>query len=388
MKTTDVRSNLRARVALLLLLLPAAMLGCTKSSASESAKPDAARGPRIVKLDPGALARLGVKVEPAGAGAPSRSLRVPGTLDYNLERYGEVGTPLEGRIASINVHVGDRVKKGHVLGTIVVPSVASAQADYLTALASTDAAKKNRQREEELFGRQLTTAREAEVAKSEATKAEADLAAAEARLRALRVTIPKNDSVVAAAGALPLVAPIDGVVVQRDANLGQYLHPSDTAFTVADLTELWASLDVHESDVAYLKIGEEVDLVIDAAGGRTVRGRLQLVDPSLGRTTRAVRARVVVPNPDGSLRPGLFVRAQIRLPAEVTQRMIVPAAAVQPIGEEDVVFVERDPGAFEVRPIQVGARSVDIVEIANGLADGERIAVEGAFLLRGEVSRQ
>ncbi len=363
-------------------------LGCKGESPAAGIAPDMlARRPRIVRLDPAALDRLGVKVEAAGEFAPSHSLRVPGTLDYNLERYGEVGAPLEGRITSISVHVGDRVKRDQVLGTVVVPSVANVQGDYLTALAAADAAKKNRRRETELLERQLTTAREAEVATSDATKAEVDLAAAEARLRALHVTIPKNDVAIAAAGTLQLRAPLDGVVVQRNANLGQYLHPSDTAFTVADLSELWASLDIHESDVAYLRLGQEVDLTIDAAGGRIVKGQLVLLDPSLGKTTRAVRARVIVPNQDGSLRPGLFVRAQIRLPSDAAG-LIVPSGAVQPLGEDDVVFVERDPGAFEVRPVRVARRSVDVAEIESGLSKGERVAVDGAFLLRGEASRQ
>jgi len=128
-----------------------------------------------------------VKVEPAGSIGPAQTLRVPGTLDYNLDHYAEIGTLLEGRVASVSARLGDRVKKGQVLATVVVPSVANAQADFLTARASATASRKNLQREQELLSKELTTAREAEVAQSESAKGEADLAAAEARLRALQV---------------------------------------------------------------------------------------------------------------------------------------------------------------------------------------------------------
>lgn len=378
--------------AALALLSALGAAACSKSVASDN--PPAGRatptstGPRMVKLDVDSLKRLGVHVEGAGGATAHRTLRVPGTLDYNFEHYAEIGVPLEGRVSAVNVRVGDSVKKGTVLASVVVPSIAAAQADYLTAQAGASAAKKNHAREEELLTKQLTTAREAEVAKSEADQADANLAAAEARLRALRVTVPKNDTVVAAAGTLTLTSPIQGVVVVRKANLGAFLSPAERAFVVADLTELWASLEVHESDVSYLHLGAEVELTVDAHPGQIFKGKLSLVDPQVGTASRAVRARVSVPNPEGILRPGLFVRAQIQLPPDNAGGLLVPSSAVQPLGEEDVVFIEREVGAFEIRPVKIGRRTVDLIEITEGLSNGERIVVEGAFLLRGEASKQ
>ncbi|WP_394822586.1 efflux RND transporter periplasmic adaptor subunit [Pendulispora albinea] len=366
--------------------------GCNKSAASEKTQTTAAtapQGPRTVKLEVESLKRLGVRVEPAGAGAHSSTLRVPGTLDYNYDHYAEIGVPLEGRVATVSVRAGDPVKKGKVLGTVVIPSIASAQAEFLSAQAAATAAAKNRTREAELLQRQLTTAREAEVARSEADQAQANLAAAEARLHALRVGVPQNENVVATAGTLALTSPIDGVVVSRKVNLGAFIQPADKAFIVADLSELWATLDVHESDVSYLKMGAEVELQIDAHPGQVFKGKITLLDPQVGGLTRAVRARVSVPNPDGQLKPGLFLRAQIKLPADTAAgRMLVAGGAVQPLGEEDVVFVEREPGTFEIRPVKVGRRTIDLVEVLEGVTSGERIAVEGAFLLRGEASKQ
>lgn len=364
------------------------LVACSKSQA-DTLRDAQASGPRIVRLDPAALERLGVKIEPAGVAAPSRVLRVPGTLDYNFDRYAEVGVPLEGRVTRVDVRVSDKVKKGQVLAQIIVPSVAAAQADYLTAKASAAAAKKNREREEDLLSRSLTTAREAEVAKSEAVKADAEVAAAEARLRAMRVDLPSADtSSIAGAGALSLTAPIEGIVVARKVNLGVYLTPEQSAFVIADLSELWANLDIPESDLPYLQVGADVGLLFDALPNRKFTGKLSLIEPQLGKATRTAKARVTVPNADSALRAGLFVRAEVQLPSDRPGALLVAAPAVQPLGEDDVVFVERDKGMFEVRPVRVVRRTVDVVEVGEGLASGERIAVDGAFLLRGEVSKQ
>ncbi len=371
-------------------LLLVTMLACKGSSDSTAAArlSDGSAAARTVHLDPSAMKRLGINVQGAGTATSTRTLRVPGTLEYNFERYAEVGVPLEGRVTRVDARIGDHVKKGQTLAQIIVPQVASAQADFLVAQAGTLAARKNRDREDDLLSRQLTTAREDEVARSEATKAEADLAAAEARLRALRVAIPRDNSVVASAGTLALSAPLDGVVVARKANLGVYLTPADTAFVVADLSELWATLDVHENELSYLRIGADVAITLDALEGKTVHGKLALIEPVLGRSTRSARARVVVPNADGSLRPGLFCRAQVALPADVVGRLLIVAAAVQQLDDSHVVFIEHDPGTFEVREVQVGRKTAEIVEITGGLSAGEKIVTSGAFLLRGELTLQ
>lgn len=372
-----------------LLLLVLAFAASCKDSKTQSPTLDAGpSGPRIVKLDPNALVRLGVKVDVVGSVGSSRALHVNGTLDFDYDDYAEIGVPLEGRVTRVDVKVSDYVKKGATLATIMVPSVASAQAYYLQAQAAVIAARKNRDREDDLLSRQLTTAREAEIARSEAAKAEADFASARARLNALSVGIPTSDSMVAAAGTLALRAPIEGVVVGRKANLGVFLAPSDTAFIVANLKTLWASLDVHESDIAYLRIGADVDLVIDAIAAKTFKGKLALIEPGLAKSSRAARARVVVDNSSMELRPGLFLRATIALAADAPGRLFVPSAAVQPLADADVVFIDRGSGNFEVREVTVARRTPDVVEVSEGLTNGERIVVENAFLLRGEITNQ
>ena len=161
-----------------------------------------------------------------------------------------------------------------------------------------------------------------------------------------------------------------------------------TLYTVADLSKLWANLELFEADVPYLRVGADVELTLDAMPGKAYHGQLAAIEPRLSKNSRSLRARVTVPNPDGALRPGFFVRAAIAIP-NGAKELLIPSAAVQPL-EDDVVFVARDAaaGVFEVRRVLVARRTAEVAEIAEGLSRGEAIVVQGAFLLRGEVTRQ
>ena len=366
------------------------VVGCKGKAASETvtAEPEI-RGPKTVKFDPKALERLGVKVDVAGSAAKDYTFDVVGTLDYNYDNYAEIGSIADGRITSIHFRVGERVKKGDVLANLLVPDVASAQAALATATASAKIAEDNRERERSLLEKDLTTAREAEVAKGEAIRTEAELTAARARLSAMGAGSSATTSRVTGGGGLALISPMNGVVVRRDAVLGKFIQANMTAFIVADPSELRATINVYENDLPYFKLGADVEIRVDAHPDTVLKGKVSLIEPGIGKTSRALRALITVPNPNGDLRPGEFVRASVKLPeTQNTNLLFVPSAAVQPLGEDDVVFVEREPGLYEVRKVRVERQTAQVAAVGDGLAHGERIVVAGAFLLRGEVSKQ
>ncbi len=378
--------RLLASVVMLTVFLICSGYSTEKSRAS-SPQDAGPTGPRVVRLESSVIERLGVKAESAGSQSNIHQIQVPGSLDFNVEKVARIGTVLEGRVTAVFAKVGDQVKKDQKVATLVAPAVASAQADFVAARAEATFAEDRVKREEGLAAKELTTAQELALARSEKQKAGAHLAAAEARLRALRVAVPSTDNGIAAAGTITLTSPITGVVVEREVVLGQFLHPQETAFVVADLSELWAKLDLFEADMPYLRLGADVTLSVDAQPGKTYPGKVAAIEPHIGKHSRSIRARVVVPNPDASLRPGFFVRASIEVP-EIPNVLLVPSSAVQPLDDDDVVFIERDKGHYEVRQVIVSRRTAEIAEVSEGLARGERIVVSGAFLLRGEVTRQ
>ena len=384
----------RRALALAALSLSVALAGlsvsCSKKVHADTPQAEgSARGVRTVKFDPKALERLGVKVDAAGSSATDYEFNVAGSLEYNREKYAEIGTIADGRVSSLRVHEGDLVKKGDVLGVMMIPAIAGAQAEYLAAQAAAQISRDNEAREKALLAKDLTTAREAELARSEAVRAQAELQASEAKLLALGAGKPQGHAAIPSAGTISLVAPIDGVVVRRDAVLGRYVQAKETVFVVADPTDLRAAINVYESDLPYFRLGAEVELTVDAQPGKVHKGKILRIDADVNPSTRTVRALIEVPNADRMLRPGEFVRATVKLPESAhSNQLLVPAAAVQPLGDDDVVFVEKEPGKYEVRTVRVARRTAQVVEISEGLSHGERIVVDGAFVLRGEVAKQ
>lgn len=376
-----LRMRVFARSWLLVVLALAAGCG-TKANATPQEPAKESSAPRRVVVDQETIQRLGIKTAKAGSPGAEAKITVPGSIEYDLLHYAEIGPRLDGRIVDVKVKLGDRVKKGDLLAELSVPSLAEAQAAFLTANASLAAAKKNFEREKGLLEKNLTTAREAEVAQAELDKAKAESSAARARLEAL------GASGGGVGGQIKLVAPIDGTIVQRHAVLGAFISMSSNAFVIADTSKLVATLDVHEADLPYLRMGSEVVFTADGLPDRTFKGKVTYIDPIVNKATRLVRARVQVPNEDGTLRPNMFVRAAITLPAQPGAALALPPQSVQPLGNDDVVFIEREPGKFEIRKVIVSRRTSEVVEIKEGVTKDETIVVEGAFLLRGEAAKQ
>ena len=371
-----------ARASLVAMSVAAAACG-NKASATPQEAPKEAPGPRQVVVDAETAKRLGIKTAKVGTEGTLASITVPGSMEYDLLHYAEVGPRLDGRITDVKVKLGDRVKKGDLLAELAVPSLSEAQAAFLTSNAALAAAKKNYEREKALLEKNLTTAREAELAEAELNKAKAESSAARARLEALGV------SGGGVGGQIKLTSPIEGTVVARHAVLGAFVASSSNAFIVADTSKLVATLDVHEADLPYLNLNNEVSFTADGLPGRIFKGKLTYIDPTVNKATRLVRARVQVNNDDGTLRPGLFIRASITLPSQADGKTIsVPPQAVQPLGNDDVVFVERTPDHFDIRVVTIARRTSEVVELKEGLSKGETIVVEGAFLLRGEAAKQ
>ncbi len=179
----------------------------------------------------------------------------------------------------------------------------------------------------------------------------------------------------------PLTAAFDGTVVDQHATPGEAVGPSTPAFVVADLGTVWVEINVYQRDLAAVRTGARVHILAGHGIG-DAEGTVSYLSPVLDQATRTAIARVVLPNPSGLWRPGLFVTARVLdpLPAPV----VVPRVALQRMGGAPVVFVV-DGEHIVARPVRLGRRGPRQVEIVDGLAAGERYADDGTFLLKAEL---
>ncbi|MGQ0695311.1 MAG: efflux RND transporter periplasmic adaptor subunit, partial [Nitrospiraceae bacterium] len=185
---------------------------------------------------------------------------------------------------------------------------------------------------------------------------------------------------------VPLRAPFDGRVIMRNITRGEVVETHQKFFTVADLSDVWVVGNVPEKDVQYIRKDQKVDVILAAYPHAIMSGTITYIGDVLDPTTRTMRLRVTVPNPDRLLKPEMF--AIIRVYAESSpDALSVPLAAVQDGPTGKLVFVQRGTGEFEARTVKLGDEQVDMVRVLDGVSAGEEVVTKGSFALKSEMER-
>jgi len=297
------------------------------------------------------------------------TLRLPGRLVWNEDHTVRIVPQVGGRIQKINVEIGSEINVGQILATLSSPDFGQAQADVRKAQADQQLAKQALERQRELHAAGVVADKDWQQTQAEAVRAQAEADRASRRLAGLGG---------ASDGSYTLRSPLAGIVVERNLNPGLEFRPeqsSDPLFVVTDPTSLWLQLDAGEADLAALKAGEKISLQVKQYPNERFAGVIRHVGDFVDPTTRTVRVRGEVPNPDRRLKGGMFATALIDLPP--TQALLVPVAAVFLVGEQRYLFVEEATGRYILRAIQAGPERDGRIEILSGIGEGEKVVIEG-----------
>jgi membrane fusion protein, heavy metal efflux system len=385
------------RVALIAVFGLGVLASCKGGKAGEAeagaAKPEAGhKGASLVELQPEALAAAKLVVAKAELGERAQSTQVSGSIEFVPNRVARVGPRVAGRVTSLKVEPGARVAAGALLATVDSVEVARARADYASAAAQAELAERELQRENELLGSRATTEREVNEARAKERVGRVEVRAAEERLRAFGVGAPAPGASAApghAGGAVALATPLAGTVLDVRARVGQSVGPADTLFVVGEIDEVWLLVDVHERYYPFVREGDTVKVSVLALPDRSFEGRVDSISGVLDEVTKAARARIVLPNPDRALKPGMSARARIVHASGPAEKVVlVPRAALQTIDGLPFIFVEKRPGAYELRAVEKGAEAEGRVEVRRGVEAGEAVVADGSFLLKSEVLRE
>lgn len=311
----------------------------------------------------------------------STGLPVTGAITYDANRVSHIGPRIDGRIVRLAVDVGASVQGGQTLAVLESPEVGQTRVELTEAESLASIARENYERERRLEEQGISSRKELLDSQADLRRAEADVNSARQRLSVLGAGQGGGAQYV-------LTAPFPGVVVARNASLGEMATPSDQLFTVANLDRLWIELDIYERDLSVVAVGQEVDVRTAAYPGQLFPGRIVYVGDILDPEKRTVRARVEIPNPAGVLKPGMFANALIRVGAGGVASIAVPQEAIQEVEGRQVVFVPgAEAGEFMARTVTVGdATDGGRVIILSGLAAGDQIVTAGAFMLRSELA--
>jgi len=335
-----------------------------------------AEGPEVVRIAAEMIRDLRVTTAKAESRAAGERVSALGELRVDQDAYAEVAAPSPARVVKVLARAGDVVTAGQALVELHSADAGRARAEVQAANARVEVARKNLERKRKLAADRLVADREVIEAEAALSEVEADQKVAAAGLRQFAGG--------QGGAGLTLRAPVAGTVIERDVVVGQLAEPSRTLYRIGDLSKLWLVAHVFERDAVRVHVGGTGTASFAALPGRTVDGEITWIGREVDASSRTIPVRLEVPNPDGVLRPGMSATVSLPLGDATGQVVAVPIAAVQRVGEGWAVFVPRGEGVFEVRPIGRGRDLAGEVEVLSGLAPGEEVVVDGAFLLKAE----
>jgi Cu(I)/Ag(I) efflux system membrane fusion protein len=310
---------------------------------------------------------IGVRSAPAGVAALGQEIRAVGTVGYDERGLTQVTLKTSGWVREVFVDsIGRPVRKGEPLFTIYSPDLLATQDEYLLAVKTQG---------------QLATSPLHEIK----TNAASLVVSARERLRLWDLTDAQIATLERRGTAEPVLtvyAPSSGIVLKREALPGKYVEPGTTLYEVADLSTVWISADIYESEVAAVTRNQPASVTFAAYPGETFRGTVSYVYPTLNAEARTVRVRLELPNPGLKLKPGMY--GNVTVQTDAVNTLVVPKEAVLDTGLRQLVYLDRGQGRYEPALVKLGRRSQDDVEVLEGLKEGDRIVTSANFLLDAE----
>jgi cobalt-zinc-cadmium efflux system membrane fusion protein len=335
---------------------------------------------RLLRISEAGLRRSGIRTEPVRVERLIGGIEVPAEIRVNPNRTAHVTPMVAGQIAEVEVELGDAVEAGQTLATMRSVALGEARSAVANARAAVEVARANFLRQEELKREGIGSQRAYLEAQGDLRSAESDLAAATERLHVYGGRQGRGS-------ATSIRSPLMGVVIRKHATEGEVVSEGSSLFVVSDLSRVWVVGRLYEQDIAAARVGAPAVVSLQAYPGESWDGEVSYVSHTLDPKTRTVDIRVELDNPDGTLRPGLFGAISLSPYAdEVAPVPLVPQSAVQHVEGRPLVFVAaEEDGVFRPVFVTLGSTAHGKVEIREGLTEGRRVVVSGAFTLKSEL---
>jgi RND family efflux transporter MFP subunit len=316
-----------------------------------------------VELSPAEITAAGVQVADVRQVMLKTDIDAFGRVEQPEAQLAAVSTRIGGRVDKLYVqYTGERVKSGQAVADIYSPEVATAIEEYRLAEENRNGLRQS----DDAYAR---------------SQADALVKASLHRLELWGVSNKQMDApAVAGVPHVTIYAYASGAVVDRKVTQGQYVSTGDTLFTVADLSQVWIKADVYEEQLTQIRPGQQVDITGESLSKQTLHGHVDFIEPSANPQTRTVSVHVHVANPSMRLLPGMFVNATF-VSRAAQASVVVPRSAVLDTGTRKIVYVARPNGVFEAREVAVGAPSDDLFPVTSGLAVGDKVVLNGGFLI-------
>ena len=287
------------------------------------------------------------------ANESENSIVLSGKIVENEKKNAVQVTYFSGRIEKLFINfTGERIRKGQQLATIYSPELFAAQQELLTT-------SKLKESQPQLYK------------------------AVRNKLKLWKLSEAQINSIESSGKVIenfPVYATVSGTVTEKMVEIGQSVKLGQGLFKIADLQSLWAEFDVYESQVKFIKTGQNIEVSTNAQPDKMITAKVSFIDPVLNSKTRTVKLRVDLNNSKGLLKPGMFVKGKLNAITK-SNSISVPTSAVLWTGKRSVVYVKtkQDEAVFEMREVQIGSKVGESYQVLEGLKDGEEIVTNGAF---------
>ncbi|MFF7063085.1 efflux RND transporter periplasmic adaptor subunit [Pseudomonas sp. NPDC008258] len=318
----------------------------------------------------------GVQLAAAGPRELGTAISFPGEIRFDEDRTAHVVPRVPGVVEAVQAELGQAVKRGQVLAVIASQQISDLRSEQQAAQRRLELARLTFQREQQLWQERISA--EQDYLQARQALQEAEIALANARQKVAAV------GPAGAGNRYELRAPFDAVVVEKHLTVGEVVDETSNAFTLSDLSRVWATFAVAPRDLDKVVTGRKVTVSAPDLGAQ-VEGKVNYVGSLLGEQNRAATVRATLANPNGAWRPGLFVNVAVSV-ERFNAAVVVPESALQTWEEQTVVFARTEQG-FEARPVKAGRRDAGQVEITSGLAAGTQVAAAGSFVLKSELGK-
>jgi cobalt-zinc-cadmium efflux system membrane fusion protein len=376
------------RVVLIIVLAAAGALvigwGALRARASEPAPANETLASNEVHLSSAQLATLEINT------VATRAFRTEEVTDGQIALNGDTTTqvfsPYSGRVVRVLASPGEYVKSGAPLLRIEASEYVQGQSDLLNAAATLKLARINEERKHAAYDSKGGSLQDWQQAQVDLAAAENAATSAANRLRILGKTDKEIAAIETAKktdAATFVVAPIGGVVTDRQVGPGQYIQSgaSNPVFSIGDLSTVWLVADVPETDAPYIERGQTVEVRVLALPGQTYKAKLTAIGAQVDAVTRRVPVRATLANPDGKLKPHMFASFSIITSTGDSQAPSVPEEAIVREGDQARVWVVAQNNTLSLRSIHTGRSNDGMVEILDGLKAGERVVTRGSLFI-------
>jgi RND family efflux transporter MFP subunit len=317
-----------------------------------------------------------LKLTPAAPAVPHWSEPVSARFKMDESKAARVHAPLAGRVTRVLVELGDEVKTGDPLVALSSPDIAGMRAEREKAAVDIELAKKTLDRVKFMVDAKAAAEKEQVEADQQYRQASVALRAAQAKLGSLKVTGGDNE--------FTILAPRDGVVVEKNVVPAQIVQPDGALVALADVSTVWVIADIFEADAAGIEAGTKARVSSASIPDLDIETTVERVSAVVDPNKHTVAVRVALPNPDKRLRPNLTAAMRFELPPPLAC-VEVAAGAIVSDGAKTYVFV-RDAGRFVRRAVVVGPPRDGKVPVLSGLKAGDLVVEEGSVLLENQIA--